>query len=120
MEERRIAANRIYTAPQEYVSNHIVKLRDGVVTGLQPLTCEQERTEWLGGIVVVTPCTHIGQTDIHAIEDFYPDSRKSYRNSPEPPPLSATPGAYHLSGIASDYFDKCHKEKEIQIHVTKL
>lgn len=127
MAERRVAANRVYTSPREYVSNHIVMLKDGAVTGLQPLACEQAHTEWLGGIVVITPLGEIGETDIQRIEDFYPDTGHSSRLSngchtqaPEASSPSAPFSAYHLSGIPADHFETDHTEAEKRIHFTKL
>ena len=126
MAERKVAANRVYTSPRNYVSNHIVTLKDGTVTGLQPLTCEQAQTEWLGGIVVITSNREIGETDILHIEDFYPDtwnhslhSNGCHTQPPEAPP-PAPLSAYHLSGIPADHFETYHTEAEKRIHFTKL
>ena len=68
--KRRIAASRVYTSPETYLTNTVVELTDGIVTDTHPLQGEPAMTEWLCGTIVLTsqPDTH---KEIRNIDDFY-------------------------------------------------
>ncbi|MBQ9362702.1 MAG: hypothetical protein IJT97_04675 [Bacteroidaceae bacterium] len=89
MQKRRIAANRVYTAPQTHWNNHVVELENGYVTSIYPLNGEQAMTEWLGGIIVVTSLQTTNLNSIRSIDDFYTDPNG--QNNPSV--------AYHISNI---------------------
>jgi hypothetical protein len=118
MQERRIAANRVYTSPRDYVGNHILTIRDGIVADIEPLTTEQARTEWLGGIIIVTPAQHIHPGTIDSIADFYTDSQGQEHHDTRQDTKSLK--AYHIQGVASDWFDHYPSWTDTRPTITKL
>lgn len=53
--KRRYAAHFVYVALGVRHKLHAVEVEEGAVTGLFPLQGEEESTEWLGGIIILSP-----------------------------------------------------------------
>lgn len=92
---RRIAANRIYTATDVYYDNHIVELADGHIVNICPLKEEQAMTEWVSGILVITDKLITDLNKIENIQDFYINTD----NNTEQAHLMKELKVYHVTGI---------------------
>lgn len=76
MQGRRIASNRVYASPDKAFTNYVVEINaDGQYVKTYPLDGEQAATEWLGGIMVITPLLFDDFEKIMCVADFYATDR---------------------------------------------
>lgn len=58
---RRYACHRVYDSCNHYESQSVVAISDqGEVIGYMPLTQETSFTEWIGGVIVLSPSPEMG------------------------------------------------------------
>ena len=90
--ERRYAAHFAYVTPGVRHKLHAVEVEEGTVTGLFPLQGEEESTEWLGGIIILSPS---GQASLPPGADFQTLLETLCGEVPPGAPLHA----FHLQGV---------------------
>ena len=90
--KRRYAAHFVYAAPGVCHKLHAVEVEEGVVTGLFPLQGETESTEWLGGILILSP---LGQAPALPGGNFHDCLKALCGDVPSGAPLHA----YHLQEV---------------------
>lgn len=80
----RYAAHYVYLPDYGFLKQHVVKMLDGHVTALFPLTSEIENTEWQPGVIVLTASEHEVDASLFRVktllEEVPSDVRISCRN----------------------------------------
>ncbi len=71
---RRVGAPRIYTSPTHFLRNHYVEMDKSGVVNVHPLTHELPMTEWLQGLLILSPLASISKRSTYKIEDFFTDT----------------------------------------------
>lgn len=90
--KRRYAAHFVYAAPGVRHKLHAVEVEEGTVSGLFPLQREEESTEWLGGIIILSP---LEQAPVQPGGSFHGLLEMLCGDVPPGVPLHA----YHLQGV---------------------
>lgn len=68
LDMRRFACHHLYVSPDKYYSKYVVELKeDKTVNRFFPLQEEICATEWLGGVIVLSPSPYL---EIRADESF--------------------------------------------------